>query len=176
MPDEVMRLRSLGAAAILTKPFDPEALAAAVRDTLSRQGGAPAAPEDADRASGTSLPQPVDPAAMARLRGLETEAGGDLAVELIGLFADNTPVAIERMRALGRSADKAAVSEIERLAHSLKSAAATLGATSYAIAAKTIEDDARDGNLRALDSRLDHLSQSLDALVDQLKAERARLT
>lgn len=34
MPDEIQRLKTLGAAGVLTKPFDPMTLAAALRATL----------------------------------------------------------------------------------------------------------------------------------------------
>ena len=43
LPGEVERLKGLGAAAVLTKPFDPSALAGQVREALAAppQGGAP---------------------------------------------------------------------------------------------------------------------------------------
>ena len=175
MPDEVARLRSLGAAAILTKPFDPEALAVAVRDTLVQRGAGPPVRLDADDAAGAPPSDFVDPAALGRLRGLEAESGGDLMAELIDVFAANTPVVLARLRALAGAVGGADIKEAERLAHALKSSAATLGATGYAATARTIEQRARDGSLSGLGALLDEMSRQLDPLLDRLRVERARL-
>jgi len=173
MPEELDRLRALGARAILTKPFDPATFPGQVADALE-SGAEPARPSLPGPAAGRDLDIVVDLGALGHLQGLTGESGRDIASELVELFAAHTPAALGRMRALA-PAPAPANHEVERLAHSLKSSAAMLGALTISSLAQTVESLARDGDLTQTSDLLDLIQQALTPTLVQLEAEAQRL-
>jgi len=173
MPDELERLRALGARAIFTKPFDPVALPDLVRQAL--EGGAP--DERPQGATASASPSPelntaaIDAAVMKKLVGLTGETGGDLIGELLDLFETSTPDTLGRLKVVTET--DASIGA--RLGHSLKGSAGTLGAIGIADAAATIEQLCRDGRVSETRPHVDRIEEALGTVIAGLRAQRERL-
>ena len=174
MPDEVARLKALGVLAIYTKPFDPAVFARDVREALSPRTAGPEAAAAAARPASSGPEPEIDVAALARLEGLTSDTGADLLGDLIVLFAANTPDALARLRELTLD-HPASADTIERLAHTLKSTALTLGAIGIADAARRIERLAREPKPAEITALVDQIAERLAPTVDRLRVERARV-
>jgi CheY-like chemotaxis protein/HPt (histidine-containing phosphotransfer) domain-containing protein len=171
MPAEVERLRTLGACAIVTKPFEPAVLVQQVRDALAmtapaRGGGERRRPPIAPAAA------VVDPAAARDLWGLPGETQADVLGELIELFAVQTPATLDDIR---QGTEAGVGPDVRRLAHSLKGSALMLGATTVGELARRIEHDAEAGRDAAIPELVAQIDAALPATVRALRAERARL-
>ena len=175
MPEELQRLRAMGARAILTKPFNPAALVALVRQVLDTRS----APAPGDAGSDVvaipaqpSTPVDADAEALEALWGLPGEAQPDLLGELIELFAARTP---EILRGIRDHVGIGATPEAERLAHSLKGSALTLGARGIAGLARTMERLAGEGRTEEILPLLDRADALLEPTIHRLRAGRDRL-
>jgi CheY-like chemotaxis protein len=173
MPDEIARLRELGAVAIFTKPFEPEEFALSVRQVLTTGTARPNAGPASD-GNYTAAAGDVDLSMLSRLRGLKSESGGELVDELIDLFASHTPGTLDRLRALCGPGPGAAA-EIERLAHAFKGSAATVGAVGLVSLARTIETRARAGSAADLEPLVDEIARQLGPTVERLRRGWASL-
>lgn len=111
----------------------------------------------------------LDPGALGRLRRI---GGGELVVEMIGLFLENTPQRLETARDAHGRGDRGT---LHRAVHSIKSTAATLGGRALEAVAATAEVRAREDDLGAVRPLLDVLDREYEALREQLEAERDRL-
>jgi HPt (histidine-containing phosphotransfer) domain-containing protein len=116
----------------------------------------------------------VDTAALQRLAGLTTETGDDLMGAMIELFGANTPAAVATLRELSARPRESAPM-LERTAHTLKGAAATLGAVEIADLARTVEDAARTGARLEIAPILARIDERLAPVLRTLRAERVRL-
>ena len=99
--------------------------------------------------------------------------GGDLELlrEVVGLFLDDYPQSLEKIRdAVGRG-DHAG---LERHAHSLKGAVSTFGANEAFEAALALEKQGRGGDLTSALNGLSRLEHALLALRPELEALQAR--
>ena len=148
----------------LAKPFSRATLAA----TLARWLG----PERPAAAAGTTQGEEsaletvtLDPRALDVLRGIQTEGGPDLAVRLTQLFLEEADRQLARAESAAARLD---VAELGRLAHTLKSSSASVGAMrlSYlcreleaGLATETGRDMARDA--RALRDEFDRVRECL---------------
>ena len=135
----------------LAKPIRVDELVAAIKRT-PRRAKADVRPE---RAASNG---PIDGAALVRLA---EGTGGDAAfvTELIEQFLGDAPALVETARAglAGGNAD-----EVRRAAHTLKSNAATFGATALAEGAAALEDAAKRGVLDNAGPLLDAAAAELD--------------
>ncbi len=142
----------------LTKPIRPDELAGALEQVVPRADGAPAA-------------HALDAGALERLA---EAAGGD--PEFVGVlletFADEAPAALAELRAGLDSGDAEAV---RRAAHTLKSNAATFGATELAELCAEVESRARDGDLTDGDAGLDRIEGAYAVVKTQLAVIREDL-
>jgi CheY-like chemotaxis protein len=132
-PGEVERYLEMGAAGVLSKPFDPLRLPAELERLL-------------DAAS-----------IRARLDRLRELGGANLVRSLIDLFLTNAPARIAAAR------NAAAVGDwhgLEFAAHSLKSSAGNLGAEAVRWAAEAVEKDAAQRRPEALPALLDSLAEA----------------
>ncbi len=82
-----------------------------------------------------------DPVAIDRLRKVAGEPGSSFVAEMAQLFLDETTKALAELQAGGERADWKRVS---RLAHSVKSSAATLGLMRLSAACQALELDTRN--------------------------------
>jgi len=134
-----------GMNAFVSKPFKPQELFAAVegwgvlgtsRQKRSGPGGAPSA-------GTTEATPPVD---LESFRSTMREAGlEDRVIATLGVFVGDAP---GRIQALREAIDRENGAAVAAVAHSLKSAAATIGARTLAALLKEIEKAGREGDFR----------------------------
>ena len=149
----------------IAKPVAPNELYAMLRDWLP----ATAAGSQSPRAM-SAVPPPILP--LPVISGLDTRAGLthvhghiDTYRRLLGMFTEQHAQDIDRIKALMEAGDKTAA---VRLVHSLKGAAAALGAESLRAAAEAEEMALRSGGtetnalMQTLQSSLENLIRELD--------------
>ena len=102
-----------------------------------------------------------------------SRVGGDadLLREVIELFLDDYPQALEGIRSAVAAQDAAA---LEHKAHSLKGSVSTFGARRAFEAALALEKQGRSKNLSGVENGLTQLEDALQALVPELQAIQAR--
>jgi two-component system chemotaxis response regulator CheY len=103
--------------------------------------------------------------------GLRDE-GDNLLLDLIDLFLRESP---ERMELLPHAIAKGDKAVIERTAHTLKSSAATFGATSMRAIAAEMETAARAGRLDQVAQMIAALKSEFDRVREVLETERVQL-
>ncbi len=98
-----------------------------------------------------------------------SRVGGDsdLLREVVGLFLDDYPQAIDQIRDAVASRDATA---IEHSAHSLKGSVSTFGAGRAFEAALALEKQGRSKNLGGVENQLCQLEDALQALLPELQA------
>jgi CheY-like chemotaxis protein len=128
----------------LAKPIRPEQLAAAIAATPSRA---------ADRPRITVL----DPAALARLQAIAPNA--EALARLVGSFLENGAVLIAKMAEAAGARD---AEKLRRHSHTLKSNAASFGATELAEHCAALEAQARAGDLAGVDEAVSRIAQEFD--------------
>ena len=99
--------------------------------------------------------------------------GGDFELlrEVVELFLDDYPQALEKIRVAVASGDQ---TDLERHAHSLKGSVSTFGAKDAFEAAFTLEKQGRQGDLADAAENLLRLEDALTALRPELEAIQAR--
>ncbi len=97
---------------------------------------------------------------------LKQISGADFINELIDTFLEDAPRLFDELR----SAQEAGNADtFRRAAHSLKSNAATFGATQLAELAKELETLGREDRLKETGARLNVLKEALDSACDELR-------
>jgi CheY-like chemotaxis protein len=142
----------------VAKPIRSDALAEALRRV--RQLGRDATPttEDTDRR--------LDGAALESLREL---GGDDFLAEVIDTFLADVGTLLATLR---RALDDGDAAEVRRVAHTLKSNGATLGATEFAELCRVLEQRAKDGRLEdapGLVTRIEEERRALDQALGTLR-------
>jgi HPt (histidine-containing phosphotransfer) domain-containing protein len=112
------------------------------------------------------MPSQID---LITFNTLKESTGADFISELIDAFLGTAPNLITQMRSALASAD---TDSFRRAAHTMKSNAATFGATELAALAKELEGFGRDKNLE-IGNRLEIMEESFRQVADQLEALRA---
>jgi CheY-like chemotaxis protein len=163
-PDDLSHLRMLGAAGVITKPFDATTLAADLRSILD---GGVASPWSTSASSLLST-RTVNEAALTKLDGLVGDDGRDIRLDLYDLFAERTPVILSQLQAAALTGADAST-DAARLAHSLKSAAATLGLDGMARVCARIETQASAGRMLDAAPLIDHLVREFEPALALLK-------
>jgi len=114
----------------------------------------------------------------AQLRHLDesialTRVGGDeeLLCEVIGLFLDDYPHSLQKLREAVNAGDH---SSVEQHAHSLKGSVSIFGAQEAVEAAFALEKQGRSGDLTGATDGLNRLEQALASLRPELEAIQAR--
>ncbi len=142
----------------VAKPIRPDALAEALRRV--RQVGRHATPP-AEDAGGR-----LDSVALESLR----ELGGDeFVAEGIDTFLADVETLLATLR---RALDEGNAAEVRRMAHTLKSNGATLGATEFAELCRALEKQAKDGRLEdapGLVARIEEERGSLELALGTLR-------
>jgi PAS domain S-box-containing protein len=142
----------------VAKPIRSDALAEALRRV--RQVGRDAMPA-ADDADGR-----LDGAALESLREL---GGDDFLAEVIDTFLADVGTLLATLR---QALDEGDAAEVRRMAHTLKSNGATLGATEFAELCRELEQQAKDGRLEdapGLVARIEEERRSLDQTLGTLR-------
>jgi len=137
-----IRIEELVRALSLVIPLDNDGAEKLSRDSNSKEGKESAAAIP-DHSRPTSVEDVLDPEGLDRLL---SNLGGEFEylVELIETFLEDAPHLIQE---LNQAVEGQNISEVHRLAHSLKSNGADYGATRFAGLCKELETAARSGNL-----------------------------
>ena len=141
----------------VTKPIRTPELIAAMQATDRRDGPDPV---DEGEAPGPAVAT-LDRDALARLADSMGDEDPSFVVELLDEFATEAPAMIVE---LTEAASRSDASEAHRIAHTLKSNAATFGATTLSELCRTLEGQAKDGNL-----------EDAEELVRQIRSESERV-
>jgi HPt (histidine-containing phosphotransfer) domain-containing protein len=110
-------------------------------------------------------PDVLDVTVLHRLRALQTEGEPDIVADVAGVFLADVPGRLLLIREAVESGDQATA---ERLAHSLKSSAAMLGARALSRIAADLETRARDGVVDRGDPQVAELEQAFAATREAL--------
>ncbi|MFN7964384.1 MAG: response regulator [Acidobacteriota bacterium] len=168
----------------LSKPLRIEALEQALTRWVVRakQSGASAPTTDTstapatangEPASGEDNPGVLDPTALDAIRG-RGPSGPKILERVVRTFLTDTPANIEQLRAAVASGDTVTA---HRLAHTLKSSAATVGAVQLATLCKALELQAKSGECplssEAIESVATEYRSAESALVAMLEQEAA---
>ena len=148
----------------MTKPIRPQELVAAIRRTPPRHTSEKAA--ESSKTEGA-----IDGEAFRRF--VESVGGDDdpgFVTELIGQFLKDAPALLGAIRDGLRSGDAEA---IRRAAHTLKSNAATFGATELSARSRSLELDAADGELADAAPLADEIASALEEAISALSDRAA---
>jgi HPt (histidine-containing phosphotransfer) domain-containing protein len=97
---------------------------------------------------------------------LKETVGANYIEELVGAFLDESPALIAQLRPALIAGDK---DTFRRIAHSVKSNAATFGATRLFELAKELELMARENQLGEIGNRLEVLEETFVHTIEELK-------
>jgi two-component system, sensor histidine kinase and response regulator len=149
---------------VLAKPFR-EAL---LRDTLHSliAGGNPPLQEDAEQASEADPTMPVDRSVLDGVSAFQGANGQLLLRNIVARFADTARTQLSLLR---KSQSDGASEDVRRIAHTLKSSSAALGAKCVSRCCAEIELRASRGELAPLPAFLSALEEELSAAVGQLR-------
>ena len=149
---------------VLAKPFR-EAL---LRDTLHSliAGGNPPLQEDAEQASEADPTMPVDRSVLDEVSAFQGANGQLLLRNIVARFADTARTQLSLLR---KSQSDGASEDVRRIAHTLKSSSAALGAKCVSRCCAEIELRASRGELAPLPAFLSALEEELSAAVGQLR-------
>ena len=113
---------------------------------------------------------PVDPAAIERIRGLQSAGRPDILGELIELFLDHAPGQITALR---DAAAQGAVADLRRVAHTMKGDASSWGATALVGACLTLERLAAGGTTEGAEPLIVDVERAFGAVRDALAGLRS---
>ncbi len=109
----------------------------------------------------------IDPAAFARLREI-TGDDPEFLAELVGTYLEDGDAQVRALREAPAGDHEALV----RPAHSLKSSSASVGASSLAELCRSLEADARQGQVAEAGTRIDAIGDAFEAARAELLASR----
>jgi signal transduction histidine kinase/CheY-like chemotaxis protein len=134
--------------------------------TLQRHPCGPARP------AGTVTPRTAEHAAineraLEAIRALNSERGDALVQKVVSAWVDDTPQCLEALRQAVAALDALGV---RKVAHSLKSASANVGADSFARLCRQLEQLGRDGTVEGASGMLHDMEQEFYAVRHSLSA------
>jgi len=109
----------------------------------------------------------VNRTALEKIRMLSRERGDALVQKVIAAYVDDTP---QQLSTLRRAIDGMDTGNVRRIAHTLKSASANVGADSLAALCKAMEHLGRADTTEGADSLLTNMEQEFQAVRDSLTA------
>jgi PAS domain S-box-containing protein len=122
------------------------------REVLNTQQSVTATFETSTRTTSNQQAEPLDMQAHA----LFQEIMGDMASQLITMFLEDVP---EKMTLLQQASEAADADAIHRIAHTLKSSSAQLGAIHFSKICKELETKGRTKNLQGVQSLIHELDE-----------------
>jgi CheY-like chemotaxis protein len=120
----------------LAKPFDQAQLVAMLKRWLPPGKATATAAVPTPAALLEVEPSPLEPEPLAKIRALQRPGAPNLFAKVIGVYLDNSPTLVQRLREAVAQGNSTALREA---AHSLKSSNATLGAAQLAALCKELE-------------------------------------
>jgi HPt (histidine-containing phosphotransfer) domain-containing protein len=153
----------------VTKPVRIEDLQAA----LERGSAKPNGLFVARYVDNPDVPVTLDRAQFDHLCGLQDDEDPEFICDLIDLFLVETPRRIEELRVAFRSGD---LRTIEHVSHTIKGAAANLGARALHDHCQRIEFQVREGRLAKGDKLLSGLTEEFSRLAKVLEKQKQRVS
>jgi len=169
----------------LSKPFTQQQLAAVIGRWIAlpllaerHHGDPPESAFDVDPPPPPSAPpmpappdEPVDRAALEKIRALSRDAGDLLVQKVINAYMGDTPRHLHGLRQALAARD---AGNVRRIAHGLKSASANIGAARLAVLCRDLEQRGRDGKvdgaatlLADMEREFQSVRQSLHAMLEK---------
>ncbi len=164
----VEQCKKAGMDEYISKPFTQKQLQTILGKYLTAK---PALSSDTQIEQTTKVTAPaeiIDRAALENLRPHITENGESLLTKAINIFSDSAP---KQLKALQKAFEQQEYAKIERVAHSLKSACANLGAMSLTKFAAIIEDSAEQKNIQGIAALLTKIQNDLPIVISTLNNE-----
>jgi HPt (histidine-containing phosphotransfer) domain-containing protein len=109
----------------------------------------------------------INRGALEKIRMLSRERGDALVQKVINAYVDDTP---QQLSTLRRAIDGMDTGNVRRIAHTLKSASANVGAEALAALCKEMEHLGRADTTEGADSLLNNMEQEFQAVRDSLTA------
>jgi two-component system, sensor histidine kinase and response regulator len=156
----------------LSKPFSQQELAAVIGRWMALPLAATVHHDDAPprlpRESVEVIQRDViNRVALEKIRMLSRERGDALVQKVINAYVDDTP---QQLSTLRRAIDGMDTGNVRRIAHTLKSASANVGAEALASLCKEMEHLGRADTTEGADSLLNNMEQEFEAVRDSLTA------
>jgi HPt (histidine-containing phosphotransfer) domain-containing protein len=108
----------------------------------------------------------IDPGAIANLRQLNPDDGGEFLREIVGIYIEDTPLRIAELRKTLASGDTTAFA---RAAHTIKGSSSNVGAQALRAVAERLEKMARSEGLGGVDHLLAECEAQFALTVAELK-------
>jgi two-component system sensor histidine kinase/response regulator len=156
----------------LSKPFTQQELAAVIgrwmalplAATVHHDDEAPTLPPETVAVIQRDV---INRGALEKIRMLSRERGDALVQKVIAAYVDDTP---QQLSTLRRAIDGMDTGNVRRIAHTLKSASANVGADALAALCKAMEHLGRAETTEGADSLLTNMEQEFQAVRDSLTA------
>jgi two-component system sensor histidine kinase/response regulator len=135
-----------------------------------------AAPVDVTRRAGPAAQRteeraPINERALDAIRALNSERGDALVHRVVNAWVDDTPQCLVALRQAIAELDALGV---RKVAHSLKSASANVGADSFARLCRQLEQLGRDGTVEGASGMLQDMEQEFEAVRHSLRTYAGR--
>lgn len=153
MENDDIRCINAGMDDFLSKPFVINDLISILEKWLAKTGG---------KNNATNESPDLDYAAISELK----ESLEDDFSEIIGIYVNSTSNIIKEMKQAFSAANHA---EIKRLAHSLKSSSANVGAIKISSLAKELENQLMKNNVSKIDDKIDEINKLFVSISPSLK-------
>lgn len=156
----------------LSKPFSQQELAAVIgrwmalplAATVHHDDEPPRLPRESVEVIQRDV---INRSALEKIRMLSRERGDALVQKVINAYVDDTP---QQLSTLRLAIDDMATGDVRRIAHTLKSASANVGADALAALCKEMEHLGRADTTEGADSLLTHMEQEFEAVRGSLTA------
>jgi len=156
----------------LSKPFSQQELAAVIgrwmalplAATVHHDDEPPRLPRESVEVIQRDV---INRSALEKIRMLSRERGDALVQKVINAYVDDTP---QQLSTLRRAIDGMDTGDVRRIAHTLKSASANVGAEALAALCKEMEHLGRADTTEGADSLLVHMEQEFEAVRGSLTA------
>jgi CheY-like chemotaxis protein/HPt (histidine-containing phosphotransfer) domain-containing protein len=156
----------------LSKPFSQQDLAAVIgrwialplAATVHHDDEPPRLPRESVEVIQRDV---INRVALEKIRMLSRERGDALVQKVIAAYVDDTP---QQLSTLRRAIDGMDTGNVRRIAHTLKSASANVGADALAALCKEMEHLGRADTTEGADSLLTNMEQEFQAVRDSLTA------
>jgi PAS domain S-box-containing protein len=145
----------------VSKPIRTEELAEALARSATRDNGRSTEAEAAPTQTSSGV---IDQEALGRLR--ETVGGDEALEDVMGTFLEDTE---NILAALRDDIESGRAAEVRRHAHSLKSSAASFGASRLSDLSRALEDMGKNERLDGASSLVDQMAEEFDRVRDVLR-------
>jgi CheY-like chemotaxis protein/HPt (histidine-containing phosphotransfer) domain-containing protein len=153
----------------LSKPFTQAQLQTLLQQWLTH-GSREESPTAAPTPTPLAAERVLDPEPLSQIRALQRPGAPSLLAKVIGVYLDNSPTLVQRLREAVAQGDAVALRET---AHSLKSSSANLGAAQLATLCKELEQRGREQRIEGTAALLAEVQAKYSRVREALAVELA---